>query len=119
MLLDEILDEGAAGTLQEIRDGDRAEHNDEFGGATSQAWSLSELLRTVEADYLGVRCDLSGAEPRIVVAPAVPADWPHLHAVVHVGESLLRVEAVGEQVLDWSLEGPDAEVLRPGVQVRR
>ena len=53
MLLDEILDEGAVGTLQEIRDGAQAESNDEFGGATSQAWSLAELLRNVVQDYAG------------------------------------------------------------------
>ena len=45
MMMDEILDEGAVGTLQEIRDGAQAASNDEFGGATSQAWSLAELLR--------------------------------------------------------------------------
>jgi glycogen debranching enzyme len=118
MLLDEILDEGAVGTLQEIRDGDRAASNDEFGGATSQAWSLSELLRTVADDYLGVRCDLSGEAPSILVEPAVPAEWPLLRWSVRVGDSRLFVEAAGERVKSWRLEGPDADVLRPRVRIR-
>ncbi len=92
MLLDEIMDEGAAGTLQEIRDGDRAASNDEFGGATSQAWSLSELLRTVVDDYLGVRVDLSGERPVVEIDPSLPEAWPGLAGEVRVGDHVLSVE---------------------------
>ena len=117
MLLDEILREGAVGTLQEIRDGDRAGSNDEFGGATSQAWSLSELLRTVSEDYLGVRVDLAGAEPSIVIAPSTPADWPALAGDVPVGRgAVLRVET-GPGGVRWTLTGDGADAWRPFVQV--
>ncbi|MFO7653506.1 MAG: amylo-alpha-1,6-glucosidase [Candidatus Krumholzibacteriia bacterium] len=91
MLLDEILDEGAAGTLQEIRDGDRAPNNDEFGGATSQAWSLSELLRTVADDYLGLRVDLTAQTPTIVVRPSLPDAWPQLAVTTVIGDIPCRV----------------------------
>ncbi len=92
MLLDEIMDEGAVGTLQEIRDGDRAADNDEFGGATSQAWSLSELLRNASDDYLGVQVDLSGEIPVVEIAPSLPEDWSSLSGEVRVGEYLLQVD---------------------------
>ena len=93
MLLTEALAEGAVGTIQEIRDGDPAATNDEFGGATSQAWSLSELLRTVAEDYAGIRVDLSVEPPRVEVNPQVPAQWPELAVTQRVGEYLLRVRA--------------------------
>jgi glycogen debranching enzyme len=85
MLLDEVLDEGAVGTLQEIRDGAPAASNDEFGGATSQAWSLAELLRNVAQDYAGLRVDLTATEPVIVLQPSLPAAWPSLTVATRIG----------------------------------
>ncbi|MCB1184714.1 hypothetical protein KDM41_14900 [bacterium] len=86
MLLDEALDEGAVGTIQEIRDGAQAARNDEFGGATSQAWSLAEVLRNVVQDYAGLRVDLTAAPPLIEVRPSVPAAWPDLAVRTRIGE---------------------------------
>lgn len=86
MLLDEILGEGAVGTLQEIRDGAEVESNDEFGGATSQAWSLAELLRNVVEDYLGLEVDLTAQPPRVVVSPTLPEVWPGLEVRTQIGE---------------------------------
>jgi len=106
MLLDEVLHVGAVGTIQEIRDGDRAASADEFGGATSQAWSLSELLRTVAEDYAGVAADLRGETPRLVLDPAVPDAWPELTVRQRVGDRLLTVRAAGDSVLAWRLEPP-------------
>jgi len=91
-LLDEILDEGAVGTLQEIRDGAPAAGKDEFGGATSQAWSLAELLRTVVDDYLGLGVDLTADPPRIVVAPACPPEWSDLVVRMRLGGQPCVVE---------------------------
>lgn len=106
MLLDEVRRWGAVGTIQEIRDGDRAASNDEFGGATSQAWSLSELLRTVAEDYAGIEADLTGETPHLVLAPAVPEAWPELTVRQRVGDRLLTVRAAGTEVLSWRLEPP-------------
>ena len=123
MLLDEIMDEGAAGTLQEIRDGDRADANDEFGGATSQAWSLSELLRNVADDYLGVDVDLSGETPRIVISPSLPADWPRLEGEVRVGKHTLFVEVDrcgdGQPRVEHRFEEAAPDRLRDAVEVRK
>ncbi|MBN1885290.1 MAG: hypothetical protein JW876_07205 [Candidatus Krumholzibacteriota bacterium] len=44
-LVDEILDEACVGSLREIRDGRYEAGKEEFGGATSQAWSLAEFIR--------------------------------------------------------------------------
>ncbi len=94
MLMDEILDEGAVGTLQEIRDGARAAGNDEFGGATSQAWSLAELLRPLVDDYLGLEVDLTADPPRITIAPRLPREWTHLSARTRIGDRECLVEVV-------------------------
>jgi glycogen debranching enzyme len=91
MLLDEILDEGAVGTLQEIRDGARAECNDEFGGATSQAWSLAELIRTVVDNYLGLAVDLTATPPELTISPSLPEAWPSLDVRTRVGDYNCRV----------------------------
>jgi hypothetical protein len=44
-MVDEILEKGCVGSLREIRDGVYIEGKEEFGGATSQAWSLAEFIR--------------------------------------------------------------------------
>lgn len=44
-LVDEILDEACVGSLREIQDGVITPGREEFGGATSQAWSLAEFIR--------------------------------------------------------------------------
>lgn len=95
MLLDEIMDEGAVGTLQEIRDGAQAESNDEFGGATSQAWSLAELLRNVVQDYAGLKVDLTADPPTVSLRPSVPADWPDLKVRTRIGEYDCLLECRG------------------------
>lgn len=111
MLLDEILDEGAVGTLQEIRDGARAARNDEFGGATSQAWSLAELLRNVVQDYAGLQVDLTATPPVVVVRPSLPADWPRLQVRTRIGDApcvlaVVREDAGRRVDLEFS-ERPD------------
>jgi glycogen debranching enzyme len=95
MLMDEILDEGAVGTLQEIRDGAPAASNDEFGGATSQAWSLAELLRNVTQDYAGLRVDLTAAEPVVVLQPSLPAAWPSLSVATRIGQAVCEIVVPG------------------------
>jgi len=95
MLLDEVLDEGAVGTLQEIRDGAPAASNDEFGGATSQAWSLAELLRNVVHDYAGLRVDLTAPEPTVELCPALPEAWPRLGLGACIGDISCRIEIPG------------------------
>ena len=106
MLIDEVLNVGAVGTVQEIRDGDPAVSNDEFGGATSQAWSLSELLRTVADDYAGISTDLSGETPVIRISPSRPGGWPELKVRQRVGDRLLEVVIDSEDVVHWSLDPP-------------
>lgn len=44
-LVDEILKRACVGSLREIRDGVYTKDKEEFGGATSQAWSLAEFIR--------------------------------------------------------------------------
>ncbi|MFO7914152.1 MAG: amylo-alpha-1,6-glucosidase [Candidatus Krumholzibacteriales bacterium] len=44
-LVDEILSQACVGSLREIQDGRYTPGKDEFGGATSQAWSLAEFIR--------------------------------------------------------------------------
>ncbi len=44
-LVDEILEQACVGSLREIQDGRYTPGKEEFGGATSQAWSLAEFIR--------------------------------------------------------------------------
>ncbi len=97
MLLDEILDEGAVGTLQEIRDGAAAASNDEFGGATSQAWSLAELLRNAVQDYAGLQVDLTATPPLIQIAPHLPETWPQLAVRTRIGTAPCLLTVSGEK----------------------
>ena len=133
MLLDEILDEGAVGTLQEIRDGARAENNDEFGGATSQAWSLAELLRNMVQDYAGLKVDLTADPPIITLRPSLPRSWPDLKVRTRIGKHDCLVQCTGpgpENVivrfpkrpsLKWRfvLEQPDGELMNGKVEIDR
>jgi len=117
MLLTEILDEGAVGTLQEIRDGALAASNDEFGGATSQAWSLAELLRNLSDDYLGLEVDLTATPPEITLDPNVPDRWPHLEISTRIGENPCTIRCQwrdGEPVVSLRFrdEPPEAWVYR-------
>lgn len=95
MLMDEILDEGAVGTAQEIRDGAPAASNDEFGGATSQAWTLAELLRNVVQDYVGLHVDLTAPEPVIMIQPSLPAAWPSLSVATRIGAAPCTITVPG------------------------
>ncbi|MEN8005870.1 MAG: amylo-alpha-1,6-glucosidase [Candidatus Krumholzibacteriota bacterium] len=97
MLLDEIMDEGAVGTLQEIRDGAQAASNDEFGGATSQAWSLAELLRNVVQDYAGLKVDLTADPPTVTLRPSAPADWQDLQVRTRIGEYHCLLSCTGAE----------------------
>jgi glycogen debranching enzyme len=91
MLITEILENGIAGSLREIRDGDPTD-KDDFGGATSQAWSLSELLRNIVDDYAGISIDLSSNEPTVDVSPSLPENWPGVKLQVRMGEYLCSIE---------------------------
>ncbi len=103
MLMREILDWGAVGTLQEIRDGAPADDWDEFGGATSQAWSLAELLRTVHDDYLGLRVDLTADPPRVDLHPSLPRAWPRIVVRTRIGRHDCLITATRRDA------GPGAE----------
>ncbi len=122
MLLDEILDEGAVGTLQEIRDGAQAASNDEFGGATSQAWSLAELLRNVVQDYAGLKVDLTADIPLVRIAPHLPTSWPRLEVPTRIGEARCVLEITGDAVELVFRDAPDPrwsfELQLPGETLR-
>jgi hypothetical protein len=93
MLADLIFDEGAAGTLPELRNGVPPEHGENVAGAVSQAWSLSEFLRNFYQDYLGVRPNV--LEGTLDVRPALPSSCTWMAAPVRVaGGSVLVLHAV-------------------------
>jgi hypothetical protein len=83
MLTDLVFDEGAAGTLPELRNGVPMEHGENVAGAVSQAWSLAEFLRNFYQDYLGVRPNV--LEGTVDIRPALPPSCSWLGAPVRVG----------------------------------
>ena len=54
VLIEDTIEHGALGSLREIRDGELSLKED-YGGATSQAWSLAELLRVQFESVLGIK----------------------------------------------------------------
>jgi len=114
MLLDEVLNVGAIGTIQEIRDGAQSTNNDEFGGATSQAWSLAELLRNVVQDYAGLKVDLTATPPVIEVAPSLPEGWPNLVVTTYIGDLRCRLvaDSAGEPSLWFQAAVPSGWTFR-------
>ncbi|UCF06177.1 MAG: hypothetical protein JSV33_03885 [bacterium] len=62
-LVDEILDEACVGSLREIRDGLHEEGREEFGGATSQAWSLAEFIRICHTGFIRAGPPEGGVHP--------------------------------------------------------
>jgi hypothetical protein len=97
MLTDLMFDEGAAGTLPELRNGVPPERGENVAGAVSQAWSLAEFLRNFYQDHLGVRPNV--LEGTVDVVPALPPSCSWLGAPVRVGKGsifvLHRVDAEG------------------------
>jgi glycogen debranching enzyme len=87
VLADLFFDEGAAGTLPEVRNGFPPVRGENVGGAVSQAWSLAEFLRNFYQDYLGVVPDL--LEGTLALRPALPADLSWVRAPIHLGPGSL------------------------------
>jgi glycogen debranching enzyme len=89
MLRDLIFDEGAAGTLPELRNGVPREREENVAGAVSQAWSLAEFIRNFYQDYLGVRPDMLSRT--VDVRPALPPGCRWMSAPVRLGSGSLLV----------------------------
>jgi len=83
VLRDLVFDEGAAGTLPELRNGVASGAGENVAGAVSQAWSLAEFVRNFYQDYLGVRPDLLGGS--LELAPSLPPGLAWVAAPVEVG----------------------------------
>ncbi len=89
VLRDLIFDEGAAGTLPELRNGVPQDGEDNVAGAVSQAWSLAEFLRNFYQDYLGIHPDLLAGT--ITIRPALPSELPWVSAPVQLGRGSMQV----------------------------
>jgi 4-alpha-glucanotransferase len=90
-LVDEILYRSCVGSLREIRDGVDTPGKTEFGGATSQAWSLAEFLRVCLTEFVSfegrpsasskaARCRYMGIHgwisAKAIVDPSrIPMEW--------------------------------------------
>ena len=81
-LIDDLLEHGAVGTMREIRDGE-ARSLEDFGGATSQAWSLAEFLRVAVEGFLGFHPRALDRE--LILRPRLPGALPALEGDVRWG----------------------------------
>jgi len=84
VLVDLLYDEGAAGTLSELRNGVAPESGENVAGAVSQAWSLAEFLRNFYQDYIGLRPDL--LRSTLSFRPSLPTELPWARARARVGD---------------------------------
>ncbi|MBD3349165.1 MAG: hypothetical protein GF400_08225, partial [Candidatus Eisenbacteria bacterium] len=89
VLRDLMYDEGAAGTLPELRNGVPPESGENVAGAVSQAWSLAEFLRNYYQDYIGLRPDLLRAA--LSFRPALPRELGWAKARARIGEGHVSV----------------------------
>lgn len=96
MLSDLFYDEGAAGTLPELRNGVPPEGEENVAGAVSQAWSLAEFLRNFYQDYLGIRPDLLGNV--LELTPALPESLSWVRAPIRLGQGSIEVFYVVDRV---------------------
>jgi len=95
----DLLDRGALGALREIRDGGPRELQD-YGGATSQAWSHAEFCRVFAEAYLGVRPQL--LDDRILFFPRLGREIADLDARVFIGKQVWRLRKRSERdSVDW------------------
>jgi len=97
VLRDLFFNEGAAGTLPELRNGRAPESGENVAGTVSQAWSLAEFTRNFYQDYLGLRPDLP--DGRVDLSPALPPALPWVSCPVRLGKGTMslffRVDADG------------------------
>lgn len=89
VLMDLIYDEGAAGTLPELRNGVPPAEGENVAGAVSQAWSLAEFLRNYYQDYVGVIPNVPAGELRF--RPALPRDLGWARAGVRIAGGRVSV----------------------------
>lgn len=80
----DLLERGAVGSMREIRDGEARDLED-FGGATSQAWSLAEYLRVYHEAFLG--WTPRAMERSVIWRPRPPAALPQLAALVGLDDA--------------------------------
>jgi len=78
----DLMNHGAVGTLREIRDGERTRLED-YGGATSQAWSLAEYLRVFTEGFMGFRP--RAMEREVDFVPRLPRQLANMAGRVRFG----------------------------------
>jgi len=89
--MSDLLDHGVLGSMREIQDGLDTKLED-FGGATSQAWSLAEFLRAASESWGGISPQL--LNDRIIwrVSWLDQLDWIEMPVFLSSQKWLLRVE---------------------------
>ena len=96
----DLLERGAVGTMREIRDGEATDLED-FGGATSQAWSLAEYLRVHSEGFLG--WEPRAMEREVYFRPRLPSSIKALRGSVRLEGS--SPAHVGVSNLDLTQDG--------------
>lgn len=89
VLTDLMFDEGAAGSLPELRNGVAPQGGENVGGAVSQAWSLAEYIRNFYQDYLGIVPDVPRGALRF--RPALPRSLAWVSARSRIADGCVSV----------------------------
>jgi glycogen debranching enzyme len=84
-MVDLVLERGTVGTIPELLDATARDGRIGLSGAESQAWSLSEFLRVVHEDYLGVRPDLLRGV--VTIDPRLPQSLGKVTTTIRLGQS--------------------------------
>ncbi|MGB5036592.1 MAG: amylo-alpha-1,6-glucosidase, partial [Blastocatellia bacterium] len=84
-MVDLVLERGTVGTIPELLDATPRNGRIGLSGAESQAWSLSEFLRVVHEDYLGVRPDL--LRGIVTIDPRLPQALGRVTTTIRLGRA--------------------------------
>lgn len=84
-MVDLVLERGTVGTIPELLDATLRNGRIGLSGAESQAWSLSEFLRVVHEDYIGVRPDL--LRGIVTIDPRLPQALGRVTTTIRLGRS--------------------------------
>jgi glycogen debranching enzyme len=108
-MVHQILDRGGVGTLSELLDAAPrpGEQDPRLSGTFSQAWSLSEFLRVVHQDYLGIHVD--APSNRLSLSPRFPATLHAARAQAIIGHAhvIISYEVANDRV-ETILESPNS-----------
>lgn len=93
-LTNQILYQGAVGTMSELTDALPKPNSKEveLSGTFSQAWSLAEYIRNVYNNYLGAKPD--APNNTLYLIPSIPSKWKEVEFRQRIGNNSVKIKYI-------------------------